>query len=153
MNPLTSVSRYCYSTKFLQNIMIPRLESYRNPEQGWGLWKTTRIEDQAYLGWILVRPMHYFNEMRNDSDLELGWRFHRQSWGHGYAREAAKTIMDRLCVVRGISQFSAIVDSDNTASIRIMEKLGMSFEKRALFKDPLIDEVVDYYTIKDYAVA
>ena len=138
------------SLEDIDEIMLPRMKAYRNPKAGWGLWKTRRMTDGAFLGWVLVRPMHYFNEQRDDSNLELGWRFHRKFWGKGYATEAAKIIMDTIAKQRGISQFSAIVDSENVASIRIMEKLGMSFEKLDVFKDPLIDEVVDYYSIKNY---
>lgn len=132
----------------IQDIMLPRLASYRDPEKGWGLWKVLRSEDMTYLGWILVRPMHFFTEQRDDSDIELGWRFHRSAWGYGYATEAAKAVMEAVAEHTDVTQFSAIADMENVASINIMKKLGMSFLKRDFYKDPLINTEIDYYTVR-----
>ena len=135
----------------IRDILIPRMMNYRNSEQGWGIWKVLLKSDATYLGWILVRPMHFFSEDRADDNLELGWRFHRKFWGNGYATEAARAIMHAIHEQRGITQFSAIVDQDNSASIGIMKKLGMTFVKRDVFKDPLINTVVDYYSISIFS--
>ena len=133
------------------NTMLPRMNSYRNPEDGWGIWKVLTKSDATYLGWILVRPMHFFSEERDDNNLELGWRFHRQHWGYGYATEAAKALMVSLHDQKGINQFTAIAEQDNNASINIMKKLGMQFDKRELYKDPLLEAIVDYYSIENYS--
>ena len=38
---------------------IPRLRQYADQNRGWGLWGMTTLEDHRYIGWILVRPMHF----------------------------------------------------------------------------------------------
>ena len=140
------------SREDVEKIMLPRMAKYRNPIDGWGLWKVLLKTDKTFLGWILVRPMHFFNDDRQDDNLELGWRFHQAHWGKGYGTEAARAVMQAIHQQRGITHFSAIVDTNNNASVNIIKKLGMTFEKRDVFRDPLIDEVVDYYTIENYSI-
>ncbi len=48
---------------------------------------------------------------------------------------------------KSATQYSAIADTDNTASIGIMRNLGMQFIKPDLHKDPLGDIEVDYYSL------
>ncbi len=135
------------SRKDIQEIMLPRMASYRNPEKGWGLWMVSTIDGNDFIGWVLVRPMHYFNELRDDADWELGWRFMQKSWGLGYATEAAQAVISALKAQCSQHRFSAIAFPDNSASINIMKKLGMSYVKTGIHKDPLGDEEVVYYTV------
>lgn len=62
-----------------------------------------------------------------DGGVEIGWRLRRSCWGHGYATEAA-----RGCLVYGFRELhfeavSAFVETANSASLHVIEKLGMSF--------------------------
>jgi RimJ/RimL family protein N-acetyltransferase len=134
----------------INNIFIPRLNSYSNKQKGWGLWQVNVAETNQYIGWILVRPMGFFTNAPESSNpeldnLELGWRFKQSSWGKGYATEAALAVKKGL-VDNGYSgKFSAIADPDNVGSINIMKKIGMQFIKKTLHKDPLGDTEVVYY--------
>lgn len=58
---------------------------------------------------------------------ELGWIMRKDCWGKGFAVEAARGVMDYFKSVHGLSRFIAQCDSENAASQRVMEKLGMSF--------------------------
>ena len=123
---------------------LPRMQSYSNSKTGWGIWGVTVIDSSEFVGWILVRPMHFFDEARNDEDLELGWRFKQTAWGKGYATEAALAIM-RAFELNGTKQFSALAEEENVASVNVMKKLGMTYLKKDLHKDPLGDAIVVYY--------
>lgn len=125
---------------------LPRMNSYTNPEKGWGIWGVSQRENSNFIGWILVRPMHYFDEARDDEDLELGWRFKRSAWGQGFATEAATTVLKTL-ENSGVRKFSALANEKNDASINIMKKLGMKYVKTDLHKDPLGDSTAVYYSI------
>ncbi|GGD76544.1 GNAT family N-acetyltransferase [Lacimicrobium alkaliphilum] len=135
------------SREEIRNTFIPRMLSYRNAEKGWGLWHVRIKEDDHFIGWILVRPMHFFSEQRDDQDIELGWRFKQSAWGKGYATEAARHITNAI-IARdsSIRSISAIAMEDNLGSINIMGKLGMCFVKKDLHKDPLGDMEVVYYS-------
>lgn len=59
------------------------------------------------------------------TDGELGWIFHRDFWGQGYAIEAAEAVRDFALSELGLRRLIAHCDARNTGSFRIMEKLGM----------------------------
>lgn len=133
--------------KEIEEIYIPRMQSYTNPKKGWGLWKVNMLENNEFIGWILVRPMDYFGDNPQLDNLELGWRFMQKSWGKGYATEAALSIMNGLISNKSATIFTALAVSDNLASIAIMKKIGMNFIKKDLHKDPLGDMMVEYYAL------
>jgi len=125
----------------IESWYIPRLEAYADQKRGWGLWGMSTLEENEYIGWILVRPMHFFEpELRDDDDLELGWRLFRSKWGQGYATEGAKAVMDALRTAEACQRFSASAIKENSASVHIMKKLGMTFVKEEIYSDPHIDE-------------
>ncbi len=135
------------SEKDLNEIIMPRMASYLTPEKGWGIWAVSKKDNHEYIGWVLVRPMHFFTGVPEYENLELGWRFKRNIWGKGFATEAANHIMQTLSLEQGVKTFSAIAVKDNISSIKVMEKLGMHFEKSEFHNDPLINMRMEYYTI------
>lgn len=58
---------------------------------------------------------------------EIGWRLRRASWGLGLATEAARTLADHAFTVLEAPRLCAVRHPDNTASLRVMDKLGMRF--------------------------
>ena len=60
---------------------------------------------------------------------ELGWIIHRDYWGNGYAVEAARGLMRFFARQMGLKRFIAHCDSQNEASKRVMEKLGMHYSE------------------------
>jgi len=129
---------------------IPRLESYANRAQGWGIWKVTTLADEAnnpstFIGWILIRPMDFFSDAPQYNNLEIGWRFKKLAWGKGYATEAAKSVVDVVSAPDKITIVSAIAIEENFDSINIMKKLGMTFLKKDIHHDPLGDMEVVFY--------
>ena len=125
----------------IKNWCIPRLEKYADQETGWGLWGMTRLDNDEYVGWILVRPMHFFEpEKRDDDNLELGWRLFRSQWGNGYATEGARAVMKALQANKACHRFSAIAVKENNASIGIMKKLGMTYVGEEVYSDPKIGD-------------
>jgi len=137
------------SMKEIKEVYIPRMAEYTRAEKGWGLWQVNVTNTQEFIGWILVRPMHFFSEQPQWNNWELGWRFKQASWGKGYATEAAKQIMNTLASTQSVKYFSAIAVPDNLASINIMKKLGMQYLKTDLHQDPLGDMKVVYYQVSN----
>lgn len=56
---------------------------------------------------------------------ELGWIVNKQYWGNGFAFEAAKAVIHYFAANLGTARFVAHCDTDNIASYKTMEKLGM----------------------------
>lgn len=64
-------------------------------------------------------------------DPELGYILHPDVWGRGYAREALTALLDRAFSMRRLPRAVADVDPENTASIRLLERLGFHETGRA----------------------
>jgi ribosomal-protein-alanine N-acetyltransferase len=67
-------------------------------------------------------------------EVELAWAVHPDHWGQGYAAELAIPARD-LVFSRGIHSVVAFTLPDNTASRRVMEKLGMTHERDIVHAD------------------
>ena len=62
-------------------------------------------------------------------EVDLGFAYLKQFWGHGYALEAARAIMDYAKNTVGLKRIVAITSPDNFSSIKLLEKIGFRFEK------------------------
>ena len=127
------------------DVFIPRVKAFSNPILGWGLWKVTVKADQSFIGWILIRPMEFFTSNPEFDNLEIGWRFKQSSWGHGYATEAALAVKSVVEQDSSVMKISAIADVGNNASIMVMKKIGLTYQKNHLYKGPMGDMQVVYY--------
>lgn len=58
-------------------------------------------------------------------EWEVGWAIHPDEWGKGYATEAARQMMDWGFRELNIHRIVAFCHVSNSASVRVMEKLGM----------------------------
>lgn len=119
----------------IKEVFIPRMQAYRNQQQGWGLWQVNLNESDTFIGWILIRPMRFFTEQPDYSDIEIGWRFKRVSWGKGYASEAAAAVADAVTQHTDVKALSATALKENHGSIKVMKKLGMQFIEQYTHSD------------------
>lgn len=102
----------------------------RDSFQDWiaedGKWAVLGVylrNNDAFLGNIFVR----FESMEFGR-VEIGYRFHPEYHGHGYATESMKALTSWLWKEPKINKLLAYCVADNDASYRLMEKLGMQRE-------------------------
>ncbi len=86
-------------------------------------------------------------------EVEIGWWLAREHWGRGLATEAGHAIVRFAFERAELTRVVAIAQPKNGASIRVMEHLGMRFERRASgdelgLRDPDV-EVVFYSLERD----
>jgi RimJ/RimL family protein N-acetyltransferase len=62
-------------------------------------------------------------------DVDIGYAFLPKFWSRGYAFEAALAVKQYARDVAGLHRIVAITDPQNAGSIRVLEKIGMKFEK------------------------
>ena len=55
---------------------------------------------------------------------EIGFIFHPDHWGHGYAQEALAVVISRAFEVHGLPKIEADVDPRNTGSLKLLTRLG-----------------------------
>lgn len=63
-------------------------------------------------------------------ETDLGYRFLPEAWGKGYATESAAAILDAQASRFGLTRTIGLVEPDNRASVRVLQKLGLAYEKR-----------------------
>ena len=63
-------------------------------------------------------------------DVDIGFAFLPQYAGVGYAYESACAVMAHAKNDIGLKRVIAITNPDNVASIRLLEKLGLAFERK-----------------------
>jgi [ribosomal protein S5]-alanine N-acetyltransferase len=59
---------------------------------------------------------------------ELGYTFHRSSWGQGYASEAARCIFDYARDVLRLSRVVSLIHPENVRSLRVAQRFGAQRE-------------------------
>jgi [ribosomal protein S5]-alanine N-acetyltransferase len=62
---------------------------------------------------------------------EIGFIFHPDAWGRGFAGEALRPVLSRAFAFHRLEAIEADVDPRNAASLRLLENLGFSESGRA----------------------
>ena len=101
------------------------VESYRR--NGFGLWLVETKEGRA--------PAGICGLVKRDTlpGIDIGYAFLPAFRAKGYAYESASAVMRHAREVLGLGRLYAIVNPDNADSIRVLEKLGMRFERMLRF--------------------
>ena len=97
-----------------------------------------RIADGAFLGWCsLTRWNPGFRS------AAMGYCLTADAWGHGYATEAAGSLLQWAFETLDLNRVQAETDTRNAASARVLEKLGF-LREGTLREDCVVDgEVSD----------
>lgn len=66
------------------------------------------------------------NSVGHPEEPELAFEFLRDYWGRGFATEASRVIVDHAAVV-GYDYLASTVREWNTASLKVLDKLGFEF--------------------------
>jgi len=64
-------------------------------------------------------------EINGDEVTEIGYIFNNKYWGKGYAIEAARACVDLAFNQFGLERIYATIRPENTASVKVAERLGM----------------------------
>ena len=67
-------------------------------------------------------------------DVEIGWWLAPSHWGQGLATEAARHALAYGFEVSNLQRIVAIAHPANRDSLRVMERIGMRFEREAVHK-------------------
>ena len=117
-------------TKYTVRTNLNRMEAWRHLAvmvghwhlRGFGMWGVFEKSTGALAGRV------GFHEPDGWPDFELGWTIGRAWWGKGYATEAAKRCVDFAFDEMGRDHLISLIDPQNTASIRVAERIGETVE-------------------------
>ena len=68
-------------------------------------------------------------------DPDVGYAFLPEFWSRGYASEAVRAVLDDARQRLALSRVAAVVSNDNTASIRLLERMGFRFQRMFEFHE------------------
>lgn len=108
-------------------IFLTKYDHYE--KYGFGRWAVISKETNEYLGWCGLKYS------ADEDEFDIGFRFHQCFWNKGFASETA-----RACIELGFEKFNmeTIVGramKENLASIRVLEKCGLTFLSDYQFDD------------------
>ena len=94
-------------------------------QHGFGRWATEDKRTGEFVGYGGLRSLF--------GTPEVVYHLVRKHWGRGYATEMASAFIKYGIEEKGFEKFVAICKPGNSASIHVMEKLGMHFEKKTSY--------------------
>jgi RimJ/RimL family protein N-acetyltransferase len=109
-----------------------RIEARTDEARGLGYW--VGFCEGAFVGWWAASA--YGDDPTHAS---IGYRLRRTAWGRGLATEGSAAMVEHAFTIPGIDRVTAGTMAVNTASRRVMEKLGMTHVRtwHEEFDDPL----------------
>ena len=115
--------------EIIQNIIIPQYKLKL------GRWALHTRDNNKFIGWCGLK----YNAATDETDL--GYRLSNEAWGKGYATEAAEYTLQYGFDTLQLKRIIAHAHVQNTASINVLEKLGMKYTR---------DEVIDDIPVKTF---
>ncbi len=112
------------AVKYIHNGPVSSYQKY-----GYGLYLVALKETQTPVGICgLIRRDHW-------EDTDIGFAFLPQYTGKGYALEAAIAVLSDGKERHHLTRIIAITMEENKPSIQLLEKLGLSYEKRIIYEN------------------
>jgi RimJ/RimL family protein N-acetyltransferase len=87
--------------------------------RGFGVWLIELGSAAGLIGTAGLRPL-------GSSGLEIFYSLAPGAWGHGYATEAARAVVEYGLGPLGLPEVLAEVDEGNAASVAVVRRLGMT---------------------------
>jgi ribosomal-protein-alanine N-acetyltransferase len=104
------------------------LENYEQYAlHGFGRWAVIQKSTGKFIGWCGLKYSV------SKDEVDIGFRFLKTVWNQGYATEATKKCIELGFDKFGIKRIVGRAMVNNHASIKVLEKLGLTFLKTYSF--------------------
>lgn len=98
---------------------------------GYGLWGVFNRDGSALIGRCGIQN----NKIDGKEEIELSYLLDVNHWGMGYALECTRAVLSYAAQELQIDRIVAVIDKYNTRSIKVAQRIGMSFEKEIEYHD------------------
>lgn len=102
-------------------------------KRGVGLFAMVLKAEQKVVGYCGF----FFLSVDGADEVEIAYRLHPAYWGRELAPEASTAVMNLGLGRLGFGRVISCIEEANVASIRVAEKVGMRYEKNAMFRDTI----------------
>jgi RimJ/RimL family protein N-acetyltransferase len=117
--------------------LVDRVEAHF-VARGYGLWAIEVQGGESFIGFAGLMVPRF--DAHFTPAVEIGWRFARSAWGHGYATEAAREACRLGFVELRLPEIVSFTVPANLRSRRVMERLGMTHDPADDFDHPALPE-------------
>lgn len=107
---------------------LERIKQYYQKHPGFGIWAIIDKKHNKFTGLCMLK---YWDDT---PEVEVGYRLLQEHWGKGYAYESAEASVKYGRDKLGLKRIIATAHAENIPSIKILEKLGLKFERVETFE-------------------
>lgn len=136
---LPEIARYQYWEPFTKEQTVDFVSKYKNPQIG---------KQEEWIGLAIEKDGDLIGDCAfkiSNGIMEIGCNISPEYQGMGLAKEALSTLINYCFENQDVNQIIGITDSQNSASIKLMESMGMrkdpDFENRIICKG---EECIEY---------
>lgn len=108
--------------RILEEIIIPQYE------KNIGRWAVHLKGTREFIGWCGLKDL-------GEGVIDIGYRFFQQHWGKGYATEIASAVLDHGLYVLKLNNIIGRASAQNTASVKVLEKIGLTYSHSYIEED------------------
>jgi len=152
MRSLPEVARYLYEEPLTREQAAEKMGRLRTEIAEVGKWLNVAIE-RADNG-VVVGDVGLCWTSDAHRQAEIGYVLHPACQGHGYATEAAAAMIEVALAGLQLHRVSGRLDARNTASARVLQRLGMKREahlvENEFVKGEWVDELVYAVLARDW---
>jgi RimJ/RimL family protein N-acetyltransferase len=99
--------------------MIERNMARQHTGSRFGSWAVVDRSSGAPAGSVILKELP-----NGQGEVEIGWQLHPDSWGQGFASEAAGAVLERS-LADGLPEIWAVTYLDNDRSAAVCRRIGM----------------------------
>lgn len=132
----TGIKTYAQTQAFLERMLC------QYQQKGFGLYALLEKSTQRIIGYCGLLSW----SIDGKREIEIGYRLASTHWGQGLGTEAAQAISDYAWQQLGIEGLICLIEPDNQRSIRVAQKIGMTYERNTM----ILDKLVRIYTKQNY---
>jgi ribosomal-protein-alanine N-acetyltransferase len=93
-----------------------------------GLWATIHKDSNQFIGRCGLLPW----TIDGSYEVEVAYMIAKEYWRQGLGSEAAQAILEYGFDHLQVSRLICMIDKENQASMKVAQKIGMSFEREAV---------------------
>jgi RimJ/RimL family protein N-acetyltransferase len=101
--------------------MIERNLTRLETDSRFGSWAVVDRSSGVPVGSVILKPLP---DGEGEVEVEIGWQLHPDSWGNGFASEAAGAVLERG-FADGLPEVWAVMYLDNHRSALVCRRIGM----------------------------
>ena len=110
-----------------QTVDFIRRMQHQFSEEGFCYYPIDDLETNSFIGFIGLSMQHFESDFT--PCIDIGWRINKNYWGKGLATEGALACINYAKNNLELKRVFSMASKTNTKSIKVMEKIGMSYIK------------------------